>query len=38
MRVVSAVYHNNLMAMYLSDYWKILKIRPSEIEFQQVCI
>ena len=34
MRVILAVYHNNLMAIYLSDHWKFLRIRPSEIEFQ----
>jgi len=33
-RMISAVYHNNLMAIYLSDHWKFLRIRPSEIEFQ----
>ena len=34
MRLISAVYHNNLMAIYLFDHWKFLRIRPSEIEFQ----
>ena len=29
-----AVYHNNLMAIYLSDHCKFFRIRPSEIEFQ----
>ena len=33
-RLILAVYHNNLMAIYLSDHWKFLRIRPSEIEFQ----
>jgi len=35
-KVILAVYHNNLMAIiiYLSDHWKFLRIRPSEIEFQ----
>ena len=33
-RLISAVYHNNLMAIYLYDHWKILRIRPSETKFQ----
>ena len=31
-RMISAVYHNNLMAIYLSDH--CMGIRSSEIEFQ----
>ena len=27
MRMISAVYHNNLIVKYLSDCWKILRIR-----------
>ena len=34
MRVILAVHHNNLIAIYLSDCWKILKITPSEIKFE----
>ena len=34
MRMISAVYHNNLMAVYLSDHWKFLRITPFKIKFQ----
>ena len=34
MTVISAVYHNHLIAIYLSDYWKFLRIKLYEIEFQ----
>ena len=33
-RLISAVYHNDLIAIYLSDHWKFLKITQFEIEFQ----
>ena len=33
-KLTLAVRHNNLMAIYLSDHWKFLRIRPSEIEYQ----
>ena len=31
MRLISAVYHNKVMAIYFSDHWNSLRI---EIEFQ----
>ena len=34
MRLISAAYHNKLMAIYLSDHWKFLRIRLSETDFQ----